>query len=134
AFHEKRLRASTPVARLRDRVAFSQDPPWRMVACRECGLLYRNPAERAFEIESLYERDCPSREVLGSLHDTQRGSYAKQARRLSRMVPRGATVLEVGSYVGAFLAAAKDEGLNARGVDINPAVNKFTRSLGFQVR
>jgi SAM-dependent methyltransferase len=133
AFHQKRLRADTPVARLRDRVAFSQDPPWRLVACRECGLLYRNPAERAFEVESIYERDVPARELLQALHDTQRPSYTAQARRLRKMVPGGATVIEVGSYVGAFLSAAQDEGLNARGVDINPAVNEFTRSLGFNV-
>jgi SAM-dependent methyltransferase len=134
AFHEKRLRAGTPVHRLRDRVAFSQDPPWRMVACRECGLLYRNPAERAFEVESIYERDCPARELLQALHDTQRASYKAQAKRLRRLVPNGAAVLEVGSYVGAFLSAAREEGMNAGGVDINPAVNKFTRSLGFPVR
>lgn len=133
AFHQRRLRADTPVTRLRDRVAFSQDPPWRLVACRECGLLYRNPAERAFEVESIYERDCPARELLQALHETQRPSYTAQARRLSGMIPGGASVLEVGSYVGAFLAAARDEGLNARGVDINPAVNEFTRSLGFSV-
>src|SRR3954470_3475523 len=82
AFHQKRLRADTPVTRLRDRVAFSQDPPWRLVACRECGLLYRNPAERAFEVESIYERDLPSAELLQALHHTQRESYAAQARRL----------------------------------------------------
>ena len=134
AFHEKRLRAGTPVTRLRDRVAFSQDPPWRLVACRECGLLYRNPAERAFEVESIYARDCPARELLQALHETQRASYVAQAKRLRRMLPGGATVIEVGSYVGAFLAAARDEGLNATGVDINPAVNEFTRSLGFSVR
>jgi SAM-dependent methyltransferase len=134
AFHEKRLRAGTPVTRLRDRVAFSQDPPWRLVACRDCGLVYRNPAERAFEVESIYARDCPSRELLRALHETQRASYATQAKRLRRLLPGGATVLEVGSYVGAFLAAAREEGLNATGVDINPAVNEFTRSLGFQVR
>ena len=134
AFHEKRLRADTPVARLRDRVAFSQDPPWRLVACRECGLVYRNPAERPFEIESIYARDCPPRELLQALHDTQRRSYAAQARRLAKLVRDGATVLEVGSYVGAFLAAARDVGLQARGVDINPAVNTFTRSIGFQVQ
>jgi SAM-dependent methyltransferase len=133
AFHQKRLRADTPVERLRDRVAFSQDPPWRLVACRECGLVYRNPAERAFEVESIYARDCPPRDVLQALHDTQRPSYAKQAKRLARLIPRGSTVLEVGSYVGAFLAAARDEGLGARGVDINPNVNEFTRSLGFDV-
>src|SRR4051812_23490987 len=134
AFHEKRLRAGTPVTRLRDRVAFSQDPPWRLVACRECGLVYRNPTERAFEVESIYARDCPARELLEALHKTQRASYGGQARRLRRLLPRGAEVLEVGSYVGAFLAAARDEGLTAIGIDINPAVNKFTRSLGFPVR
>ncbi len=134
AFHEKRLRPGTPVTRLRDRVAFSQDPPWRLVACRECGLLYRNPVERAFEVESIYARDCPARELLRALHETQRASYASQARRLRGLLPKGATVLEVGSYVGAFLAAARDQGLNATGVDINPPVNAFTRSLGFQVR
>jgi SAM-dependent methyltransferase len=134
AFHEKRLRPGTPVSRLRDRVAFSQDPPWRLVACRECGLLYRNPVERPFEVESIYARDCPSTELLEALHVAQRKSYTAQARRLARMLPRGATVLEVGSYVGAFLTAARDEGLKATGVDINPAVNAFTRSLGLTVR
>ena len=134
AFHERRLRAGTPVTRLRDRVAFSQDPPWRVVACRECGLVYRNPAERPFEVESIYARDCPARELLQALHDTQRASYVAQAKRLRRLLPGGATVLEVGSYVGAFLAAARHEGLNAIGVDINTSVNDFTRSLGFHVR
>ena len=121
------------MTRLRDRVAFSQDPPWRLVACRECGLLYRNPAERSFEVESIYARDCPSNDLLRALHDTQRPAHDDQAKRLRRFLPRGATVLEVGSYVGAFLAAARDQGLNASGVDINPSVNGFTRSLGFRV-
>jgi SAM-dependent methyltransferase len=133
-FHQRRLKPNTPVTRLRDRVAFSQDPPWRLVACDQCGLLYRNPAERAFEVESIYERDCPARELLAALHETQRRSYETQARRLGKLLPRGATVLEVGSYVGAFLAAARDAGLQAKGVDPNPIVNRFARSLGFDVR
>lgn len=133
-FHQRRLKAGTPVSRLRDRVAFSQDPPWRLVACDECGLLYRNPVERAFELESIYARDCPSNDLLKALHETQRESYDAQAKRLGALLPRGATVIEVGSYVGAFLAAARDAGLQAVGVDINPVVNRFTRSLGFDVR
>jgi SAM-dependent methyltransferase len=133
-FHQKRLKPGTPVARLRDRVAFSQDPPWRLVACDECGLLYRNPVERAFEVESIYARDCPSSDLLRALHATQRRSYEAQAERLGKMLPRGATVVEVGSYVGAFLAAARDAGLQAIGVDINPAVNRFTRSIGLDAR
>jgi SAM-dependent methyltransferase len=134
AFHQRRLKPETPVERLRDRVAFSQDPPWRLVACDDCGLLYRNPAERAFEVESAYERDDPSDDLLRGLFESQRASYAAQARRLKRLVPRGASVLEVGSYVGAFLCAARDAGLNAVGVDINPVVNRFARARGFDVR
>jgi GTP pyrophosphokinase len=64
------------------------------VACRECGLLYRNPAERAFEVESIYARDCPPTDLLQALHDAQRSSYRAQARRLRRRLPRGATVLD----------------------------------------
>jgi SAM-dependent methyltransferase len=133
AFHERRLKPSIPASRLRDRVAFSQHPPFRLVACAECGLVYRNPTERSFELESAYARDCPPREVLHALHDAQRSAYRDQARRLRAMLSPGATVLEVGSYVGAFLAAARKTGLSASGVDINPAVNTFTRSIGFQV-
>lgn len=133
AFHQRRLKPDTPVTRLRDRVAFSQDPPFRLVACSECGLLYRNPAERAFVVDSLYARDCPARDLLQALHDAQRDSYGAQARRLREMLPRGASVMEVGSYVGAFLSAARDAELRATGVDINPAVNSFTRSLGYDV-
>jgi SAM-dependent methyltransferase len=134
AFHQRRLKPETPVARLRDRVAFSQDPPWRLVACDDCGLLYRNPAERAFEVESTYERDDPPDDLLRGLYESQRASYTTQARRLRRLLPRGASVLEVGSYVGAFLSAARDAGLHAVGVDINPVVSRFARRQGFDVR
>src|SRR5438046_828736 len=91
AFHERRLKPGTPVERLRDRVAFSQHAPFRLVACSECGLVYRNPTERAFEVESTYSRDCPPRETLQMLHDVQRDSYRRQARRLGAMLSRGAT-------------------------------------------
>lgn len=134
AFHQRRLKLDTPVPRLRDRVAFSQDPPWRVVACDDCGLLYRNPAERAFEVASVYERDDPPDDLLRGLFASQCAAYSTQARRLKRLLPRGASVLEVGSYVGAFLSAARDAGLRAVGVDINPVVNRFARKLGFDVR
>jgi hypothetical protein len=45
-YHMRRLSPRTPPERLVDRVAFSQDPPWRLVRCAGCGLVYRNPAEK----------------------------------------------------------------------------------------
>lgn len=132
-YQSRRLRPGTPTRRLMDRVAFSQDPPLRLVKCRECGLVYRNPVERARELESIYSDEGPSRDTLLGLHEAQRKAYRAQARRLRAVLGRGGSVLEVGSYVGAFLDAARRRGLSAEGVDINATTNDFTRSLGFTV-
>jgi SAM-dependent methyltransferase len=133
SFHGKRLRPSTPPERLADRLAFSEQPPWRVVECSECGFVYRNPIEREHELLATYADDAPAESVLRSLHDVQRRSYRAQASRLLHALGRRGTGLEVGSYVGAFLAAARDVGLACEGVDVNPDVNRFTRSLGFTV-
>ena len=132
-YQSRRFKTGTPTRRLMDRVAFSQDPPLRLVRCRECGLIYRNPVERARELESIYGDGGPSRDTMFALHDTQRAAYRAQARRLREALGRGGSVLEVGSYVGAFLDAARDVGLAAEGVDVNIVTNDFTRALRFTV-
>ncbi|HEX4682562.1 MAG TPA: class I SAM-dependent methyltransferase [Gemmatimonadaceae bacterium] len=132
-FHQARLRPETPPERLLDRVAFSQHPPLAVVQCRECGLVYRNPVERQHELTEIYARTTPAPDVLRALHDTQLPAIRVQAHELRRVLGRGGSGLEVGSYVGAFLSAARDEGMNVEGLDINPEVNAFTRSLGFDV-
>src|SRR3954470_2921426 len=133
AFHGRRLRPTTPPERLMDRVAFSEHPPFRLVECARCGLVYRNPIERAYELDSIYADATPSRELLQGLHDTQLPAYRAQARRLLEVLGRRGSGLEVGSYVGGFLGAAREVGLQFEGVDVNPEVNAFTRSLGFSV-
>jgi len=132
-FHGRRLRPSTPPDRLMDRVAFSEHPPFRLVECTRCGLVYRNPIERSYELQSIYADASLSRPLLQGLHETQLPAYRAQARRLLHAMGRRGNGLEVGSYVGGFLAAAQELGLHFEGVDINPEVNAFTRSLGFTV-
>jgi SAM-dependent methyltransferase len=134
AFHMRRLHARTPPERLADRLAFSQHPPLRLVRCAECGLVYRNPAERARELNDAYGEDAPAPDVLAALHDTQRDAYRAQARRLTRFA--GANVgrgLEVGSYVGGFLAAAREHGWHFEGVDVSRAATAHARALGLRV-
>jgi SAM-dependent methyltransferase len=132
-YQSRRLKTGTPTRRLMDRVAFSQDPPLRLVRCRECGLVYRNPVERVRELDSIYGDEGPTRDTMLALHATQREAYRAQARRLRSALGRGGSVLEVGSYVGAFLDSARGAGFAAEGVDVNVATNAFTRSLGFTV-
>jgi hypothetical protein len=132
-YHQRRLRADIPANHLMDRVAFSQRAPLRLVRCCECGLVYRNPVERATEMDEIYEDEGPDEQVLRALHDTQRPAYEAQAARLTELFGRRGTGIEVGSYVGGFLAAARDAGWQFTGVDVNARTNAFTRSLGFQV-
>lgn len=133
AFHSARLRPRTPPEQLMDRVAFSQHAPLRLVRCRLCGLVYRNPVERKTELREAYTDSSPTTERMRALHATQRASYATQARRLADVFGRRGSGIEVGSYVGAFLAAARERGWQFAGVDVNACANSFTRSLGFHV-
>jgi hypothetical protein len=132
-YHQKRLRSDIPAVHLVDRVAFSQRAPLRLVRCVDCGLVYRNPVERATEVTELYEDEGLDETRLRALYDTQRPAYDAQAARLTDTFGRRGTGIEVGSYVGAFLAAARDAGWQFSGVDVNTRTNGFTRSLGFQV-
>lgn len=132
-FHMRRLSPRTPPERLVDRVAFSQAPPWRVVRCRSCGLVYRNPVEKREVLRETYADAAPTRDSLLALHHAQRGAFRSQATRLFRRLERRGTGLEVGSYVGAFLAAARSARWPFEGLDVNEHVNAFTRSLGFTV-
>jgi SAM-dependent methyltransferase len=132
-FHMRRLSPRTPPERLVDRVAFSQAPPWRVVRCDECGLVYRNPAEKRAVLRAVYRDEELTRDAMLALHGAQARSYTTQARRLRRVLGRRGSGLEVGSYVGAFLAAARALGFHFEGLDVNATTSGFTRSLGFAV-
>lgn len=133
AFHMRRLSPRTPPERLVDRVAFSQAPPWRVVRCDECGLVYRNPAEKRAALCAVYRDEELTQDVMRGLHDAQTRSYMTQARRLRRVAGHRGSGLEVGSYVGAFLSAARSIGWQFEGLDVNAVTSAFTRSLGFAV-
>ena len=132
-FHGDRLRPETPPERLVDRVAFSQHPALQIVRCAECGLVFRNPRERAFVLAEVYGDDTPAEATLEALHETQASAYREQAARLTSIAGRPGRVLEIGSYVGGFLAAAADLGWQAEGLDVNRVVNEFARSRGLRV-
>lgn len=132
-FHTRRLAARTPPRHLADRLAFSQPLAVRLVQCADCGMVYRNPIERAHEVHDLYAGETPADDVLAALHDTQEAALGAEAARLTAVTGRAGTVLEVGSYVGGFLSAAQALGWTAVGVDVNPAVNAWVRARGQRV-
>lgn len=132
-FHTRRLRGETPATQLHDRVAFSQSPPLRVAECRACGLLYRNPREKADALVELYGAEQADAAALASLFRNQLPSARAQAGRLTALAGGPGRGLEVGSYVGAFLHAAAERGWSFDGVDVNEDANRSARDRGFTI-
>ncbi len=134
AYHGRRLRPEVPPSRLMDRAVFSQPPPIRLVTCDGCGTVLREPRAAADGVAETYAAEAPSPELLATLLEGQRRSYRTQARRLTRALGRTGSGLEVGSYAGAFLVAAREAGWRFEGVDVNARAAGFARARGYPVR
>jgi 2-polyprenyl-3-methyl-5-hydroxy-6-metoxy-1,4-benzoquinol methylase len=130
-FHTRRMRPTADARMLTDRVAFSQDPPLRIARCSQCTHLFRNPRERA--ITSLYGDEAVDAQTLELLYEAQRSTFARQIERLDRATSARGNGLEIGSYVGAFLDAARTAGWQFEGVDVNQDAAAFARGKGFTV-
>jgi 2-polyprenyl-3-methyl-5-hydroxy-6-metoxy-1,4-benzoquinol methylase len=124
-FHESRLRQPVPPDHLIDRLVFSQAPPLRLASCAECHHLYRNPRENGDALERSYAEALHPAEMLETLFQNQRLACRAQVKRILRTGARIHRGLEVGSYVGAFLAAAADAALPFEGIDVNSSVTEF---------
>jgi hypothetical protein len=133
AFHGRRLRAGVPPEYLTDRLAFSQYPPIRLVQCAGCSHIYRNPWERHEALKAAYDATAPEDAVLQTLFDTQRNAFRAQIGRLMAVAGRTGRGLEVGSYVGGFLAAAREAGWAFEGVDVSERMRAFADRHGFAV-
>ncbi len=129
-FHLRRLRPGVPPERLFDRVVFSQDPPLQVVACRGCGLIYRNPREKERVLVEEYASEETDPAVLGRLFRTQLAFCRRQAERLAPLSGTVTAGLEIGSYLGSFLAAAGERGWRFEGLDVNERATRFARERG----
>ena len=132
-FHTRRLKSGAPVQQLFDRAVFSQAPPFHIVQCVACGTVMRNPRESETSIVDLYATEEPPEAALEDLFKEQLAFYEPRVRVLERLLGRTGSVLEIGSYLGAFLHVAKEHGWRASGVDVNESANEFARAHGAEV-
>ncbi len=132
AFHLRRMVPGTPPAMLADKTDFTQCYPTNVVACTGCGLLYRCPRPTAGAIVQRYARDQYGREKMDSLFAGETPFYRRKRAALRRRLPAGSRILEVGSFVGAFLHEARDAGWDATGVDVGDEVTAYAQSRGLR--
>ncbi len=122
-----------PESMLDDLTVFTNAYPARLVTCRACGLVCRDPRFSSEGALRAYSSDDYSEEWMASTFSEYYDSYSGKMNDLKRTVGERANVLEVGSYVGGFLAAARDHGWTARGVDVGQRVGEFSRRKGLNV-
>ncbi len=134
AFHGRRLRPEIPPTGLMDRVVFSQPPPLRLAICAGCRTVLREPLTPGDAIAAAYAAEAPPDELLAALLQAQHRAYGAQVHRLTRLLGRVGSGLEVGSYVGAFLTAGRAAGWRFEGLDVNRRAADFARRRGFAVR
>ena len=138
AFHRRRLRRSGGRRRdqpLADRAEFTQDYTTDVVACLGCGLVLRDHRPSADHVLDAYKQDEYGRARLTALFEAQLQAGRGKARQLRRYLPsqRRPVVIEVGSFVGGFLAAAQELGWDAVGLDPGAEVGEFCRAKGLRV-
>ena len=130
-FYQRRWRERT-VATATDRLRFTQDYATEIVACTDCGLLYRNPRPRAEAVTKAYETDHYDGAYLWAEFEAQR-AWARTkvpllAKHLKKSVKgRRPRILEIGSFVGGFLFEGSERGWDMFGVDPGRAVTAFCR-------
>src|SRR5215217_6108552 len=137
-FYRRRWRAQNAATAI-DRLAFTQNYTTNIVACLSCGLLYRNRRPSSKAIGAAYQRDRYDDAYLLEEFANQRGwaryKIPMLRRHLAERRPRAGTprILEVGSFVGGFLAEAQAAGWDVFGVDPGDEVTAFCRSHNLPV-
>jgi len=116
-----------------DRLKFTHDYSTAIVACTDCGLLYRNPRPPADAVTKAYTTERYDEAYLLAELATQRRWARRKVPLLGRYLAKHVTrsrprVLEVGSFAGGFLLEGQAQGWDMVGVDPGRDVAAFCRA------
>ena len=112
-------------AEMKDRTDVVHATPVSIRVCAECGLLVRDDDGRGFA-DDPYAPYVMER-ILRSHID----AFRQKEATYRPLLPEGARVLEIGSYVGGFLHVATEWGWDAVGVDVGEDTAHFAASHGY---
>ena len=119
----------------RERVGyFGEELSFTIVRCRGCGLVYTNP--RLAESNAVYLEDEPDVEAIEGHAKAKAAVFTKALDRIERLRGggTGARLLDVGCGSGHFVAAARQRGYEATGLEPAGAYARYAREvLGLEV-
>jgi SAM-dependent methyltransferase len=103
---------------------------YRIFECEECGFGWPDPLPTAEDLDRFY-----STYTRVHLSDSKinRPEHLRIATTLRQLSPGGRTLLDVGCGYGQFLDAAREQGFQTFGLDVNPTRVNHAAARGHQV-
>ena len=108
---------------------------FRIVKCKNCGMVYVNPRLREEELSKLYNRNVISPyDYYIETSDDDKRTFEKRLNLIEKYTKRG-RLLDVGCATGTFSSVAKKRGWEVCGIDINEKSAKYCKEiLGIDVQ
>lgn len=112
------------------------DPPFRVVRCAGCGLVYVTPRYEEEALREIYSSEdywksdaARVRGYTDYLRDEPLylRTYRRRCRLLARHLERPGRALDVGCAAGYFLSVLAARGWEVCGVEVSPFVARFAR-------
>lgn len=128
-FWRRRVAADPDTAEMKDRTDVMHARAAAIRICRGCGVLVRDEEDMSGE----YRGDSYTNGVMEQMRPMYVEAFRVRATAYRDLLPRGANVVEIGSYVGGFLQVAGEWGWRALGIDIGSETTRFARSHGGDV-
>lgn len=103
-----------------------QEPPYKIVRCQNCGLIYLNPRPDEKGLAQTY-----SEEYFTNYYLKDRGeriAYFRERLKEIKRLKKGKRLLGIGCGVGFFLKVAQESGWQAWGVEISPFATRYART------
>jgi 2-polyprenyl-3-methyl-5-hydroxy-6-metoxy-1,4-benzoquinol methylase len=112
-----------------------RDGPFRVVECRQCGLVYVNPRLPPERLHEMYQEEYWSSDRAKEFGYTQylhegplyRRTYRLRSGLIRRYKPQPGRVLDVGCAAGFFLSVMADQGWQTTGVEISAPMVAYAR-------
>jgi 2-polyprenyl-3-methyl-5-hydroxy-6-metoxy-1,4-benzoquinol methylase len=119
---------------------FKEINGYRLVKCKQCGLVYLNPRPTQQEINEEYSAEYHIERLLGQEPKTEKeieqeiNKNIGRAEEIVKQFGNKGKLLDIGCGTGFFIACLKRYGWKVTGMDISEWASKFAREkLGLNV-
>lgn len=131
-FVHSRLKRKASRAELKDLTDFMHDGSALLAKCTRCGLLMR--IESHVRAAASYEEDPNDPDLMQHVYPRYVEAFRKKAEAYADRLPPGASTIELGSHLGAFLQVGEEWNWRPIGLDVGHDTSEFARRNGLTVR